>query len=149
MSSVERALLCLVPALLLAGCDRESSPPKAPEASTVRPAIDVDVLRSVSGRWESAVTPLPGMDRRWLVLDLAADGRFTLDMRTKGPRTDVVLASASGRYTVRDDWLSGSFDGPEPRLAGFNPWRASKPEGGVMRVTIADGRGFDVVFRGL
>ena len=128
------AVLALAIAAALSSCGQEPSAPSASEADdTSPPALSVDSdYADVSGRWTTAEGALP--DDRRLVIDIASNGRFTMDVRAPGRSGEAIVEGAKGDTEKRGSLITGKVEpGPGARdsIDAFSTWRLDVEKGSI------------------
>ncbi len=117
------AFICLT----VSGCGE----PAQDDTSVARPKQEVSAIRKLAGRWQSPVGPLPGMDERWFVLDIANDKQASLEIRGAGDKMDIVFITETGKVELMPNGDARiSLDGAGPSLADFLVFTVRDVKGG-------------------
>ena len=128
------AVLALAVTAILSSCGQEPSAPAAPESKdTAPPAISVDSdYVDASGRWTTTEGALP--DDRRLVIDIASNGRFTMDVRAPGKSGEAIIEGAKGNTEKRGSLITGTIEpGPGARdtIKAYSTWRLDTRNGSI------------------
>lgn len=122
----------------LSACGQD---PAAPAASkneeTAPPAISVDKeYVDASGRWSTVNGALP--DNRRIVIDIASNGRFTMDVRAPGKNGEAIVEGAKGDTEKRGSQIIGTVEpGPGARdtIDAYSTWHLDIEEGSISGTT--------------
>lgn len=73
--------------------------------------VDETAFIDASGRWSTQAESVSGENR--LVVDIAANGDFTIDVRTLGTNAEAIVESGKGKATRQGHLIMGTInDGP-------------------------------------
>ena len=112
---------------LLSACgeDPEDVAPTA-EASDQAASEQVQVDRDyigVAGRWSTPAGALPNDQR--IVLDIASNGKYSIDVRASGENGDAILESGRGSTVKRENEITGTAEpatGASSVLDRYTTW---------------------------
>lgn len=123
----------------LASCGDSPEEKATKPASTQPPKVEVsrDFLE-VAGRWQSAEGQIPGGGV--IVLDMASNGSFTIDVRAQRNGTQAIVEEGRGKAVKKGEAYEGVVDkgsGIHDVLGSAMTWRLD-PKAGTL--TPQDGR---------
>lgn len=116
----------------------------------VRPAKEVQAMREIAGRWQSEEAPLPGMDGKYLVVDIANDHSISMEVRKDGPKMAEISAEARGSFEEGENFtrFSGTLKDAPATLSAFKSFRFYPPEKGAIKLEGERGS-VELFFKGL
>lgn len=147
-------ILALAGVALLSACGSSKDETVTPAKVDKAPISDKVVVRAdflkVAGRWQSPEGAVG--TGKYLVLDIASDGNFSMDVRTQREKGAEISESGSGSATAKDALVSGRLTKTSTSssvLSGFaKGWKLSY-EGKAGTISGDDGKGVAMEWKGL
>ena len=122
-------------ALALSACDSEPED-AAPNEQASEPALpEVVVDRNfvgTAGRWATAEGALP--ESRRIIIDIASNGRFSIDVRAPGTNGEAIVESAKGSATKDGAIVKGTTEagpGAHAILKRYGTWSLNTETGSI------------------
>lgn len=129
------SILALTASLSLAACgdkQDDAAPPKE-KAEPTLPEVVVDRnFVGTAGRWATAKGALP--EGRRLIIDIASNGRFSMDVRAQGAKGEAIVESAKGSATKQGDVVTGTTEsgpGTHAVLERYSKWTLDTKSGRI------------------
>ena len=106
-------------------------------------------FRPLLGRWASDSSALPGLGERFVSLTIASDGKYVLEMRGNGPRTEIIFYSYRGQLSNNSSGLYRGCVYHQPdELSALSSFSLGKPQNGNLLMT-GEKEAFQLRYRGL
>ena len=106
-------------------------------------------FRPLVGQWASDTSALPGLENRWVSLTIASDGKYVLELRGNGPRTEVVYYGYRGELSIDSSGMySGRVYHQPEELSALSTFTLGKPQNGTLRL-IGESKAVQLRYRGL
>ena len=125
--------LCLATIALASCSDDAPSEEPTPAASEAPESVEVDRdYISVAGRWSTASGALPNGNR--IILDIASNGRFSIDVRQQGESGDAIVETARGDTQKQGNIISGTTEagnGAHSVLEQYSRWTLNTETGQI------------------
>lgn len=96
--------------LVLASCSEEpttQNPTRSAQSKSDAVQVNRDYI-SAAGRWSTAPGALPDQNR--IILDIASNGRFSIDVRKQGGSGEAVMETSRGDTQKQGDIISGTLE---------------------------------------
>lgn len=128
-------LIAFGAALSLASCGDKQEDTSSANASEAKapPAVAVNSdFNGISGRWSTVSGGLP--ENRRLIIDIASNGRFTMDVRGPGAKGEAIFESGRGSATKNGELVIGTTEsqpGAGPFLERYKKWTLDPSSGSI------------------
>lgn len=138
---MNRTIAIIATTMLIAGCGKGEAPRQTVRVQLAGKKLDpkdqnakVTRMFAVQGRWQGA--PDKANHDRFLVIDVAGDSQYNMDMTGMEGGSEAVFASATGTYSWSgsDIMEAHAKDGATGPLEIYDNWQAGFPAEGVMTV---------------